>query len=76
MTDEPFFTGLFAAKAQQREAVHRALCGRPADTPTQADAPVASFDGGVRTTPPRPVTHEETLSLLFASRAADAGAHF
>jgi hypothetical protein len=55
-----------------------AVRGRPQSQPWERDARgrfvSGSFDGGARKSPPpAPKTHEQTLSELFTSKAADVG---
>jgi len=73
-----FFGAARADRERRRREFLDALSGRPQQQPHDELGRFASygFDGGARTSPPAPApTHDQTLSMLFASKAADVGRH-
>jgi hypothetical protein len=72
------FADVARAQRARRDAIVALFVGRPAEQPRGDDGRYASFDGGAREQPARvePESHEQWLSRILASRAADAGAHF
>lgn len=77
MTDVDFFTAHAQMRAARRAALQAALTGRGHQRlAEEGDEPrkPTSFDGGARiSTPAPPETHDQTLTALFSSGAADVG---
>jgi hypothetical protein len=72
------FTRAAADKQRRRSELLGALTGRPPPEPQPRDEQgrfaSGGFDGGSRTPPPSPVpSHDQTLSELFRTKAADVG---
>ena len=73
-----FFTRAAADKQRRRSELLDALTGRPRpERDEQGRFVSAGFDGGSRTPPPSPApSHDQTLSELFRTKAADVGRSF
>ena len=72
------FTRAAADKQRRRSELLDALTGRPQPEPRPRDEQgrfvSGGFDGGSRTSPPSPApSHDQTLSELFRTKAADVG---
>jgi hypothetical protein len=69
------FTRAAADKQRRRSELLDALTGRPRpERDEQGRFVSGGFDGGSRTPPPPPApSHDQTLSELFRSKAADVG---
>jgi hypothetical protein len=71
-----FFSRAAADKQRRRSELLAALTGRPRSERDEQGRFVkrGGFDGGSRTPPPAPPpTHDQTLSELFRTKAADVG---
>jgi hypothetical protein len=70
-----FFSRAAEDKQRRRSELLDALTGRPRqERDEQGRFASGGFDGGSRTSPPPPApSHDQTLSMLFASKAADVG---
>jgi hypothetical protein len=70
-----FFTRAAADKERRRSELLDALTGRSRqERDEQGRFVSAGFDGGARRSPPAATpTHDETLSMLFSTKAADVG---
>ena len=69
------FTRASADKQRRRSELLGALSGRPLpERDEQGRFATGGFDGGSRTPPPPPApSHDQTLSELFRTKAADVG---
>ena len=69
------FTRAAADKQRRRSELLGALSGRPLpERDEQGRFATGGFDGGSRTPPPPPApSHDQTLSELFRTKAADVG---
>ena len=69
--------GLFSAaaceKARRQRALTEALHGRPRHQRERFAAGSASFDGGARTLPPKPESHDEWLTRLLVEAHRGSG---
>ena len=70
-----FFARAVADKQRRRSELLGALTGRPRQERDEQGRFVSGgFDGGSRTSPPSPApSHDQTLSELFRTKAADDG---